>query len=219
MRYIDLTGTIENGMWDYGKPFTPPQIEEVASIEKDGYSAHKITISVLSGTYIETGSHMVSGMPTIDEIHVEEFIKEAVIIKTPEIKNAGEHVTVEDLEANNPQIKPKDALLVSTGWDRMWNKDGYVLDSPHFTSEAMGWILDKKISLLGGDMPCFDDLRECLKTKEFPNLHKFYPSGALLLAPVVNLRQITSPRVKLIALPPKVKGVCATPCRAIVIEE
>ena len=219
MKITEISGMLENGMWGYGEPFTPTQIEEVATVEKDGFSAHNITLSVLSGTYLETGSHMIPGMPTIDQVPVEEFIKEAVIIKTPQVKNAGEHVTVEDLEAGNPEIKPKDALLVSTGWDRMWNREGYVLDSPHFTKEAMDWILAKDISLLGGDMPCFDDLPEALKTGEFPNLHKFYRSGALLLAPVVNLGQVASPRVKLIALPPKVKSVCATPCRALVIED
>jgi len=68
--------------------------------------------------------------------------------------------------------------------------------------------------LVGADMPRFDSWRT-------PQLFfaEFFQRDILLLAPLVNLRAITKPRVRLIALPLKVVGACGSPCRAIVIEE
>jgi len=41
----------------------------------------------------------------------------------------------------------------------------------------------------------------------------------LLLAPMVNLGAVQSSRAKLVALPVKIAETCATPCRALIIEE
>ena len=70
------------------------------------------------------------------------------------------------------------------------------------------------ISLMGADMPRFDSW-------ETPQgfFADFFRKDILLLRPLVNLRAITQSRVQLIALPLKVKGVCGTPCRAVVLED
>lgn len=218
MKIIEISGIIENGMWDYGEPFPPTKIEEIAKIEKDGFWAHKFTFSILTGTYLETGAHLLPGVRTVDEVKIEEMIREAVVIKVP-TKNEGEHVTREDLEKNSPFIKENDAVLISTGWDRMWNKENFVKGSPHFTSEAMDWLISKKITLLGGDMPCYDDPKDPEDSKNLPLLRRYYKTGGLILAPLINLGKVNARRVKLMVFPLPVKGVCAAPCRAIIEED
>ena len=218
MKIIEISGVIENGMWDYGAPFPKASIEEIARIERDGFCAHKFTLSILSGTYLETGAHLLSGVRMLDEVRIEEMFREALVIKIP-IKNEGEHVTVEDLEKSGPFIRESDALLVYTGWDRMWNKKIFVKGSPHFTAEAMDWLISKKITLLGGDMPCYDDPRDPEDAKNLPLLRRYYATGGLVLAPVVNLGKVSTSRVKLMVFPLPVKGVCAAPCRAIIEEK
>ena len=218
MKIIEISGRIENGMWDYGEPFPKASIEEIAKIEKDGFCAHKFTFSILTGTYLETGAHLLPGVRMLDEVKIEEMVREAVVIKVP-MKNEGEHVTREDLEENSPLIKENDALLVCTGWDRMWNKENFVKGSPHFTSEAMDWLISKKITLLGGDVPCYDDPKDPEDSKNLPLLRRYYETGGLILAPVVNLGKVTASRVKLMVFPLPVKGVCAAPCRAILEEK
>lgn len=91
--------------------------------------------------------------------------------------------------------------MIYTGWDKMWNKENFVKESPHFTKKSMNWIIERGISILGLDIPCSEDPqnREDLNSALFK-------SGALLLAPVVNLAQISRSRLKLIALPLKIKG-------------
>lgn len=220
MRIIDVTGTIENGMWEYGPPYPKVEIEQVASID-DGatiaeYSvnAHRISFSSSSATYVQTAAEMIKGVPSIDEIPVENFIREAVLIRFPDKKGPLQHITVEELEGFKAKIKPGDAVIVHTGWEEKWNKENFVTESPHFTVEAMDWILDKGISILAGDMTVYDDFQEPTGL-----LKKLFQKGVLVVAPLVNLFQIKKDRVKLIALPLKVRGVSGCPCRVVIIEE
>ena len=58
----------------------------------------------------------------------------------------------------------------------------------------------------------WSDLKE--KPSFFP---MFFRSDALLLAPLVNLAQVPVPRVNLVVLPLRIRGACASPCRAIAV--
>ncbi|MBA7688148.1 Kynurenine formamidase [subsurface metagenome] len=215
MKITEISGFLENGMWGYGPPFPEVKIEQIASIDDHGYEGHKITLSTLSGTYLETAAHRFKGAPTVDKIPPKNLIKEAAVIKLSFHKKPCEHITVEELDKSGVEVKEGDALLICTGWDKNWNRDNFVIDSPHFTEEATDWIIRKKVSLWGADLPCFDDRRNPLGL-----LSKFYKiSGGLVLAPLVGLEQIDSSLVKLIVLPLPVRGVCAVPSRVLVIED
>jgi arylformamidase len=213
MALIDLSGTIEAGMWHYaGIP--PVEIKQVTSIEADGSEAHSFTLSTISGTYLETAAHHFHGHPTIDDIPAERLICDAAILHVGE-KGPAQAVTVEDLErtAEGVDIRHGDALIIATGWDRMWNAPNFVDDSPYLTMEAMRWIVAHGVSILGGDMPCFDNPRGGAGVN-----HVLFESHALILAPLVNLKSLTQPRVRLMAFPLKITGVCGAPCRVIVEE-
>ena len=79
---------------------------------------------------------------------------------------------------------------------------------------AIDWILERQVTLLGGDTPRYDSPHN--PQNFFP---KFFQTEILLLAPLVNLDQVQQPRGKLIALPLKIKDACASPVRALWIEE
>ncbi len=225
MRAVEISGLIEEGMWNYGdifsgkvkKVFGGPRIKEMITVEKEGCSAHRIDFSILTGTYMETGAHLLSGVRTVDEVSLKELFLEAVIIKLS--KGPREHITLEDLENCRVEVKERDALIIYTGWYKMWNKKGFILNSPHFEAKAMDWIVDRKIKLLAGDTPCYDDIRDPRDSNELPQLHKLYCHGALILAPVINGDKVKAGRAKLIVFPLKIKGVCASPARAILIWE
>ena len=125
-----------------------------------------------------------------------------------------------------PEIAPGDALLIDTGWWRMWNKPGYVIDSPNFTSGALEWILEKKISILAVDATCIEAawIGEEEDRAE-PGLEKggllgaLFKAGALLAAPVVNLGALKEDRGILMCMPLKVKGTSGAPARIVFISE
>lgn len=225
MKLTEITGSIENGMWCYGdemqgkakEMFAGPKIMECATVEKDGMSAHRLDLSIITGTYLETAASLFPGTPNVDEISLKEFFLECAMIKIPD-KSPCSGISVAELEKANVEVKPNDCLVLFTGWYKRWNKKGFVADSPHFTQEAMAWIVSKKVKVLAADIPCYHNFKDPVESKEFPQLNLLYRSGALTLAPIVNGDQVKPGRAKIVILPLKIKGVCASPTRAVIIE-
>lgn len=210
LQVVDVTGLIEEGMWNYGPPLPPVRIRKLA---RKGETNYTFALNSLSGTYLETAKHRLPHAPALDDIPAKKLIMPAVIIQLA-TKQLREHITLKELKKSGARIRKGDALIVATGWDRMWNKPGFVMDSPHFTSEAMDWVLEKCPALLGGDIPCYDDPGESEGL-----VNRLFKRGLLILAPLVNLRNVRSKRATLIALPPRVKDTCAFPCRALIVEK
>ena len=102
MKLIEISGLIEEGMWNYGEElnedvFSGPKIKELANVKKDGFSAHRIEFSVLTGTYLETGAHILPDFITVDQVPLEELFLDCSIIKLKD-KLPSEHIKVEELE-------------------------------------------------------------------------------------------------------------------------
>jgi arylformamidase len=214
MKMYDLSGPIESGMWSYGDPFPPVRIEQIATLEKDGYNSHSFLIHSLAGTYIENGHHLLPGRETISQLPVSRFIKKTWVAQLAE-KWPLEAVRADELDAAvGKVIEEGDALLVSTGWDKQWN-NGYVGENPYFLPEAMEWIVEKKVSILGTDLTHIQDPRN----DDGALLRYFYESDGLLIAPLVNLREITSSGpFTLISLPLNIPGANSTPCRTVLMD-
>ncbi|HOL49611.1 MAG TPA: cyclase family protein [bacterium] len=221
MKLIDISGTIEQGMWNYGDAlnnpiFSGPAITELATVEKNGFSAHKIELSILTSTYLETPAHLLKGKKTIDRIPLEELFLPASVIKL-KTKPPLSHITKKEIIGAGVNIKKGDCLVIYTGWYKRWNKKGFVTECPHFDSECMDWIVSKKIKVLASDIPCYDDIQDPVDSKTLPQLRKLYRSGAMALAPVVNGDKIKQGRAEIIILPMNVKSFSASPARAVVV--
>jgi len=176
-----------------------------------GYEVHGIACASISGTYLEASAHLLPGGCTIAALTPDQLICQACIARIPKL--AGERITREEVRAAARERQPGDALIVATGWDRHWARPNFVEDSPHFTPEAMAWICEQRVPILGGDMPCFDDPRSPVGLNQM-----LFASGALILAPLVNLGEVRTSRVILFAFPLKIVGSSGSPCRAIAVE-
>lgn len=213
MKITDITGTIKNGMWSYGPRFPDACIEEISTMADDNESNFKITTASITGTYLETAAHRLANQPALIDIPVEKLVTDVVIFQLKD-KAPSEAVTLDELVALDISIDKQSALLIRTGWDRMWDSPDFVEKSPYITKPAMEWLLDKDPFILGGDFPCFD-------SSENPEglVNMLFERGVIILGPVVNLDKVKSSKAKLIALAPKIDKVCGCPCRAIVIED
>lgn len=210
---IDLTGPLHPGMWSYAPMIEIPPFEQQrwATIEERGWEADWFAMPTLAGTYLETAKHLIADAPSIDQVPPERFFVNATIARIP--RGPREHITVAELETTATSLEPGDALLVHTGWEQHRdNSETFVLQSPHFDLEAMQWIVDRGISILGGDMPCFDD--PVGAEGQGVNMVLF-GAGALILAPLVNLGATTATRGRLTVMPIPLVGSCGAPCRAI----
>jgi len=213
MNVIDLSGPITTGMWSYGPPLPKVEVRQVGDLARDGWNGHALGLHTLAGTYVEAADHLFPGRETVADLPIERFIAPAVVVQLDE-KDPLEPVTARELEAATSGDPRGAALLVATGWDKMWGRSGFVERCPYFLSEAMDWVVKSGASILGVDVPCVQDPR-----RDDGELNRrFFAAERLLLAPLVNLRQAGSGRYTLVALPLNIPGVCGTPVRAVLIE-
>lgn len=213
--YIDITGKLSTDMYSY-RPLVPdaPPFEQRrwATIEDRGWESDWFAMPTLAGTYLETGKHLDANVMSIDQVPPDKLFVDATVIRLP--KSAREHITASELDSSANDLARGDALIVNTGWSQHWQDSGetFVMQSPHFELEAMQWIADHGVSILGGDMPCFDDP----VAEEAQNVNDvLFGGGAMILAPLVNLDQCKASRYRLTVLPIPLTDACGAPCRAI----
>lgn len=213
MQILEISGLIEEGMWVDNDLICPPVIEKISSIDgPKGWEAHRITLYTLTGTYLEASAHVqVNGM-RIADVNLGKLIRPAIILKLIGI-GADDRITAKDLESCGVSPAPGEAVLVATGWDQYWNKCGYVDHSPSFTLDAVDWLLRSKPVIVGADFPCFDSALTGGAV-----VRRVFQSDNLLLGPLVNLNQALKTRMILIVLPLGIKGVCGSPCRALLVD-
>jgi len=217
-RIIDVTGPIYTGMWHYGPPYPEIKIEPLPRIpwlKHEVYSDIFVGMGSQTGTYIETNAHYFKDEKKISDIPLEKlFMIDAAILNLPKAKGPKEPIRREEIASLKPEIHEGDAILFGSRWGQRWREGNFVRDSPYLTYDTMMWFLDHRPSILGGDIPVFDNPDNPQGFWE-----KFFRSGALLMAPLVDLEKVTKQRAKLVALPLKVEGTSCVPCRAIIVEE
>ena len=213
-RIRDISGWIYRGMWSYCPEYPGADIQELphpAFLPPD-YPVYlqQFLIGGQTGTYIETRAHVDPAAEPVTALPLSACYLPVVVIDVG-CKQAGEPVTLADVRRVNPELRPGDAVLLRTGWDRQWEDAGFVADSPYIEREAAHWLLERQLGLLGGDFPCFDRL----SLRQFP-WEAFWQHVPLLLAPVTNLEGLSGRCGHLAAFPLKIRGACATPCRAAI---
>ncbi len=215
VRHIDITGPLAEGMWSY-RPIIPnaPVFARAPfqTIAADGSAADALALATLTGTYLETAKHYFPNRRSIDEVPPDQLLVTAVVAQVP--KGPDEHITVDDLWEIDADLRPGDAALIATGWDRHWfDAETFVMQSPHFARETMEWLVERGAAIVGGDFPCFDDPDPAhAQGVNRPLLE----ADRLILAPLYGMAAIPNGRHHLTVLPLKLVGACGAPCRAII---
>lgn len=210
---IDITGLIEEEMWVDNPLIPSPSIEIISETDgQTGWEAHRITLTTLTGTYLETDAHIQKNGKHIANVPVNQLIRPATILQLEGVE-PGTRITASKLDACAARPFVGDAILIGTGWDRQWNLPEYVTHSPNLTLDAVEWIMQFHPPIVGGDFPAFDS-----QETNGAVVRTILISGSLLLAPVVSLNQVMQNRMVLVALPMKIKNVCGAPCRAVLLD-
>jgi arylformamidase len=222
---IDLSGPLYEGMWSYrglaGIPDGLPAFscDRIAEVASDGFEAFAYRLSSITGTYIETGAHMLSGMPALGDLPLDSFMRPAAVCHIPR-KSPQEVIRRAELEVHCPPVHEGDALLIECGWGSQWDHPDFVTASPAFHVDCLPWLLEQPFSILGVDVPCIESARSRPAEGDATGnmLVPIFERGVLLLAPLVNLHLVIMPRGRLMALPLNIRAVSGAPCRALFIE-
>ena len=148
-KYIDITGTINNGMWNYDEPFPQINIKPLPPISWLGGKTVGCEIfegfHSQTGTYLETPAHSYGNGNSYALIDVkpEQMMDIPCVVLNvgmwdmdPELGRRG--ITVEDLEGcfNAKDIQEGDAILIGTGYGRY-----LCVDNLHAANPALSGVI------------------------------------------------------------------------------
>lgn len=226
MKVTDITGVIQNGMWNDDPPFprfNMKPLGKVPWVSGEVYCEVFEGLHSQTGTYLETPAHYYGNDKCylVADLPVEKLLNIPCVILNLDCKFSSDltaklPITREMLEncPGSRDISKDCAILIGTGWGKYWMDESYLSMSPYFTYEAMMWLIEKKPFLLGADLAKWENLK---KPQGF--FEKFYAADILMLAPCINIEKIIKTTGKLTVLPLNISGTSAVPCRAVVIEE
>lgn len=225
MKIVDITGTIQNGMWNYGMPFPEFCLKPIGNVPWAGSKVYCEKFEGMhsqTGTYLETPAHfygnensyLINEVPLDRLVHLKCFLL-MLDEKDYSILCNERAITAKTLEKcmGDRLMEEGAAILVGTGWGKHWMKENYLKMSPFFTADAMEWLVLKKPVLLGTDFPRWENPDH---PEGFFSL--FYKANILMLAPCINLENVENETLRLTVLPLKIAGTSCVPCRAILLE-
>ncbi len=229
---IDLTHPLDeqSPYWPEGTPASPFHAKVVATFERDGYFARLITMPEHFGTHMDAPAHFDPKGMTVDQIPVEEFLSEAMVVNVsdrwktdPDYRDY--RVTVADLEGwtrVNGAMPRGCVVLLRTGWGSLWpsqkdymNPDAAgVLHFPGLSLEAAKWLLERVHPVaIGIDSPSVD----YGPSKNFEVHHLTMSAGLYHLENLIHLGALPARGAYVIALPMKLADGSGSPARVLAL--
>jgi len=208
MKIIDVTLTYEEGM--RGVAFENAKTKSV-----DGWNSKTLHLYSHAGTHMDAPFHFEVNNRTIDEFEVSRFICDSLVI--PIDAHAGQKIKLEDLGVYADLINKGDGVILKTGWSAYVNENSYREELPGIHEGLANWFVDKGINMLAVETPSVADVMDM---EEVTKIHEILLGGDIIIVEgLTNLDSVSKRRVKLIALPLKIKGGDGAPARVIVIEK
>jgi len=148
---IDVCHTVEHGMITY-KGLPAPMISDYLSREDShtryapGTEFHigKIEMVANTGTYLDSPFHRYARGKDLASLDLYSLANlDGVVVRCPDQTEISEEA-FRDIDVNGK------AVLVHTGWDRHWRKEGYSSGNHPFLTEAAATYLAKNNAALVG---------------------------------------------------------------------
>ena len=207
MKILDFTLTYEEGM--RGVAF-----ENAKSKSVDGWNSKTLHLYSHSGTHMDAPFHFEVNNQTIDEFEVSRFVCESWVI--PIDAHAGQKIKSADLGVYADLINKGDGVILKTGWSAYVNENKYRDQLPGIHASLANWFVVKGINMVAVETPSIADVMDL---EEVTKIHEILLGGDIIIVEgLTNLDSVSKEKVKLIALPLKIKGGDGAPARVIAME-
>lgn len=150
MRLIDLSHPLVHGQDNF--PSDPKlSIVPHGRVSTLKYNMTQVSMATHQGTHLDAMYHFLDDGKTIDQMPLDWFYGEAVLLRIP--KAPREELRVEDFARHEAVLQPGAKIIYETGWHRQFGQPGYFSDFPSLTQEAARYLVSRKIRMLGMDTP------------------------------------------------------------------
>jgi len=208
MKITDLSLTYQEGM--RGVTF-----EVARTKSKDGWNARTLHLYSHAGTHMDAPFHFGVNDQTIEEFEVSRFVCDSWVI--PIEACSRQKIKLEDLGKYVELIEPGDGVILQTGWSKYVNETKYREELPGIHESLALWFVKKKINLLAVEPPSIADVMDL---EEVTKIHEILLGGDIIIVEgLTNVESLSREKVRLIALPLKVKDGDGAPARVIAMEK
>ncbi len=218
--------------WPTSEPF---RLETVADgITEAGYyyAANRFFTSEHGGTHLDAPVHFAEGRQSVEQIPLDRFVGEAVVIDVTEAaaRDADYQVTIEDLGRSEHEDGPISAgaiVLIRTGFSQRWpdaarylgtaGRGAAAVSQLHFPGlhpDAAAWLTaNRAIKAIGIDTASIDRGQSTL----FESHRTLFARDVPAFENLTSLERLPARGATVIALPMKIAGGTGAPLRAIAI--
>ncbi len=192
-----------------------PKFESVLSLQKDGVNVSRVSLGTHTGTHVDSQNHFILNGVGIEDESLTKFIGEAVVLDFSK-KMIGDGIDGNDLDTFSSFVHPDDIVLLFTGVSNYWNENYIDKVGSRFTylePTAADWIVNHEIKSIGIDTFSV----EKYGSSQALTHKKLLSAGVGIIENLnSNLKKFLGKRVFLVCLPLALKGLDASPARAVI---
>ncbi|OMF26517.1 hypothetical protein BK133_20395 [Paenibacillus sp. FSL H8-0548] len=182
------------------------------TVDSMGYNMTQLSMSTHQGTHLDAPFHFLDEGKTVDELDLHRCIGEAMLVDLTH-KKAGEPIIISDFGAYKDRIGEGTRLIFRTDWYKQYPHKHYFTDFPYMTLELAQWLADRKIAMIGMDIPTPNPT-------DFDPVHKILLGAEIVIVEALaNLGDIGQEQFFFMAAPLKILGRDGSPVRAIAMVE
>ncbi len=236
-RLIDLSMPVDNDMVTFPKIIQPTlemyqdwrQYAEQIGASEYGVdwltATYRVELSDHVGTHMDSLRHLRDDAAGPESIPLEYCYGDGVVLDFRH-KEAGSGINAQEvqdaLDKISYTLKPLDIVLIMTGAGAYQDEPRYLKDHPGMTADAIHWLLDRGIMMIGIDAITLDPpVWAMFERKQFWEAHRvMLERDYYHLENLTNLDQIPNPfGFKLSLFPIKWVNTTGAPVRAVAMVE
>ena len=162
-----------------------------------------------TGTHMDAPAHFYNGVPTIDQIPLEQCIGPATLVDVRHARPRGE-ITPDEFARYEASITATGRVVFWTGWSSHWGQSDYFDDYPVLSEAAATWLVERRVRLVGLDTPSPD-------CDPHPVHYILLGARVLIVENLTGLEGIAQDRFDLVVVPLPLRGLEASPVRALAV--
>jgi len=193
IKFIDLSHDIVNNMPVYPGD-SDVKLYQYKCFKKDGYTVFNLEIGMHAGTHIDTPMHLLDRNTLINEISLDKFAGRGCFLDARNEKVIGYKPEYAKLVHEN------DIVILFTNYSEHYGTEEYYTNHPVVSKELAEFLIEKKIKMLGIDMPSPDRYPFEIHKKLFEN-HILIMENLTNLSALLNVNDF-----EIIAFPLKVEA-------------
>ena len=208
---IDLSYPIDTDML-VGAGLERPVYEWLRRLNSEGLNLTRMSIVLHTGTHVDAPSHMIDRGESIDEIPLDRFFGTARLFRHQ--SENGREVSLSEVMESGFNLKENTIFVLETGIEQFAETAKYNQQYSVPSIELIKWLIERKVAAFMTDVTNIDPPGD----EDFPRHKLMLGAGIPIVENLKNLRLLPSNTDFIIcALPLKLKGREAAPCRAIAI--